>query len=298
MLWFSAAMAVKSGRTGSGAAFEPGFHPGGSSRGTHVGVEARPGAVGDDRVQPGVQRIDQRLVVRRDRPRDEIIQTEGVFDDLGRIACLHGALRLLRRRHPGIELPGLQTGVDGVVVGELHRLQFQGVDDIGLLHRALHNTDPLAGSQLVEPRDRGASRDDEREVSEVVSVREADGAAPGVGRGDRRRAHVEATRCHLGQQPGELGAHEVDLQTELVGDGAQQLVVEPGELAPGVDADARRRVRQCADGQGARPAESQCVHVDRVEGLDRRGGVLVGGGTRCGCGQVGRQGTGAFDPRR
>ena len=92
-------------------------------------------------------------------------------------------------------------------------------------------------------------RHHEREVAEVVAVGEPDGAAAGVGGGDRRRPDVEPARRHLCEQAGEFGADEVDPQPELVGDRAQQFVVEPGELARGVDADARRRIGQRADGQ-------------------------------------------------
>ena len=234
-----------------------------------VGVQPRPGAVGDDRVQSGVQRVDQRLVLLGHRVGHEIVQAEGVFDDLSRIAWLHGALRLLRRRHPGVDLAGLQAGVDGVVVGKLDRIQMQRVDDVGLLDGALHDADALAGGELVEPGDRRPRRHDQREVAEVVAVGEADGAPTGIGGGDRRRADVEASRCHLGEQAGELGADEIDSQTELFGDRAQQLVVEPGELARRVDADARRRVRQRADGQHAGCAQTERVDVDGVQRLRR-----------------------------
>ena len=196
-----------------------------------IGVQPRPGAVGDDRVQPGIQRVDQRLVLLGDRVRHEIVQAEGVFDDLGRIAGLHGALRLLRRRHPRIDLLGLQAGVDGVVVGELDRVQLERVDKIGLLHGALYDADALARGELVESGDRRTRRHDEREVAEVVAVGESDGASARIGGGDRRGADVEATRCHLCEQAGEFRADEIDSQTELFGYRAQQLVVESGEVA-------------------------------------------------------------------
>ena len=60
---------------------------------------------------------------------------------------------------------------------------------------------------------------------------EPDGSPTGIGGGDGRRADVEAARRDLGQQPREVGAHEIDLQTEFGGDGAQQFVVEAGEPA-------------------------------------------------------------------
>ena len=68
---------------------------------------------------------------------------------------------------------------------------------------------------------------------------------------------------------------KLTLQAELVGDGAQQLVVEAGELALRVDADARRRVRQRADGQHAGRAEAERVDVDGVERFDGGRRVLV-----------------------
>ena len=57
----------------------------------------------------------------------------------------------------------------------------QGVDDVGLLHGALHHADALARGQLVEAADRRARRDDQREVAEVVAVGEPDGAPAVVG---------------------------------------------------------------------------------------------------------------------
>ncbi|MDL1878844.1 hypothetical protein FBQ85_27325, partial [Cytophagia bacterium CHB2] len=107
----------------------------------------------------------------------------------------------------------------------------QGVDDVRLLHGALHHADALTGCELAETGDGRTGGHDEREVSEVVAVGEPDGAAPGVGGGDRRGRHVEPPGGGLRQQAREVGADEVDPQAELVGDGAEQLVVEAGELA-------------------------------------------------------------------
>ncbi len=250
-----------------------------------IGVQPRPGAVGDDRVQPGVQGVDEWLVLLGDRPRHEIVQAEGVFDDLRGIARLNRALRLLRRRHPRVDLTRLEAGIDGVVVGELHRLQVQRVDDVRLLDGALHDADALAGGQLFE-------------AGGGVSVREPDGAPTRIGGGDRRRPHVEAPRRHLREQPGELGADEVDVQPEPAGDRAQQLVVEAGELAGRIDADARRRIRQRADGQRARRTQAQGVDVDGGQRLDRRGRVFVGAGTRRRLREIGGQRTGALDSRQ
>ncbi len=73
---------------------------------------------------------------------------------VGLIAGLHRADRLLRGGHPGVDLAGLETAVDGVVVGELHRVQAEGVHHVGLLHGALHDTDALPGGQLGEAGDR------------------------------------------------------------------------------------------------------------------------------------------------
>ena len=59
--------------------------PAGRQRARHpVGVQPRPGAVRDDRVESGVQRVDQWLVLLGHRVCDEIVQAEGVFDDLRR----------------------------------------------------------------------------------------------------------------------------------------------------------------------------------------------------------------------
>ena len=149
-----------------------------------IGVQPRPGAVGDDRVQAGVQRVDQRLVLLGDRVCHEIVQAERVFDDLCGIAGLHGP-RLLRRRHPGIDLTRFYAGVQGVEVGKLHRLEMQGVDDVGLFDGALNDADALAGGQFVEAGDRRSGRHDQGEIPEVVSVGEPDGAPARFGGGDR-----------------------------------------------------------------------------------------------------------------
>ena len=61
-----------------------------------------------------------------------------------------GADRLLRGRYPGVDLAGFEAGIEGVVVGELHGVQAQGVDDVGLLHCALHDPDALPGGQITE----------------------------------------------------------------------------------------------------------------------------------------------------
>ncbi len=171
-----AAIAAKSGSCGSGRGLGAGL-PARRQRARHpVGVQPRPRAVGDHRVEPGVERVDERLVLLGHRVGDEVVQAEGVLDDLRRIARLHGALGLLRRRDPGVDLAGLQAGVHGVVVGELHRVQAEGVDDVGLLHGALHDADALAGGELVEAGDRRPGGHHQREVAEVVAVGEADGA--------------------------------------------------------------------------------------------------------------------------
>ena len=213
------------------------------------------------------------------------------------IAGLHGALRLLRRRHPRVDLLGLQAGVDGVVVGELDRVQVQRVDDVGLL-RCPARRRCADRRRLAESGDRRPRRHDQREVAEVVAVGEPDGAPASVGGGDRRRADVEAPRRHLREQAGELGADEIDSQTQLFGDRAQQLVVEAGELALRVDADARRCVGQGADGQHTWCARAERVDVDGVERLHGRRRVLVLAGSLGGGREVRRNSTGAVDAGR
>ena len=172
----------------------------------------------------------------------------------GGIAGLHhGAACLLRRRHPRVDLAGLQAGVHGVVVGELHRIA-----GAGCRRRRPPATVPCTtpmrcpAASLSKPCDRRAGRHDQREVAEVVAVGEPDGAPAGVGGGDRRRADVEAPRRHLGEQPGEVGADEVDLQAQLVGDRPQQFVVEAGEAPVEFDADGRRRLRAGCRRSGCR----------------------------------------------
>ena len=110
-----------------------------------VGVQLRPGAVGDDGVQPGVQRRDQRLVVFRHAVGDEVAPAERVGGDEGGVTRADHLGRLHRRRHPSIDLVGLDGGVQGGEIGELDRLHMQFVDDVGLFDSALDDPDPLAG---------------------------------------------------------------------------------------------------------------------------------------------------------
>ena len=51
----------------------------------------------------------------------------------------------VRRRHPRVDLAGLEAGIHGGEAGILHRLQVQGVDDVGLLDGALDDADTLPG---------------------------------------------------------------------------------------------------------------------------------------------------------
>ena len=154
---------------------------------------------------------------------------------------------------------------------ELDGIEAERVDHVSLLDGALHDTDPLAGRELVEAGDGRSGRHHEREVAEVIAVGESDGAAARLGGGDRRRPDVEAPRRHLRQQTGELGADEIDLEAQLL------VIARSSSLSNPVNWPAELMqmlvVRRGADGQGARRAESQCVDVDTVQRLHgRRGG--------------------------
>ena len=240
-----------------------------------LGVQVRPGAVGDDGVQPGVQGIDQRLVVLGDRIGDEVAQAEGVRDNHRRVTRPDHVGRQRSRRHPGVDLARLEAGIHGGEAGILHRLQVQGVDDVGLLDGALDDADTLPGGQIGEFVDRRAGRHHQRVVAKVVAVGERDGAPPRVGGFHRRRADVEAPGRHFGEQRRKIRADKADLQAQLAGDGEQELIVEAAELAGGVDADVRRGVRQGADGQHAWRVQSQCADVHGAQRLDGGCRVLV-----------------------
>jgi len=150
-------------------------------------------------------------MVLRHRPADIVVEAERVLHDRRRITRGDRALRLLRRCHPRVDLAGLQVRVRGVVVGELHRVEAQGVHDVVVLHGALHDTDAYRRRQIREPLDRTPVRHHECEVAEVVAVGEADQVAPGVGGSDRRRADVEPVSRHLREQSREVGSDELDL---------------------------------------------------------------------------------------
>jgi hypothetical protein len=156
-------------------------------------------------------------------------------------------------------------------------LQVQDVDDVRLLDGALNRADPLSGGEIGELGDRRACRHHERVVAEVVAVGEGDGAPPRVGGLDVRRTDVEAPGRHLGEQPGEIGGEEAELQAQLVGNGTQQLVVEAGELSSGVYADVRWGIRQRSHRQHARRAKAQRadVHLGQRLGGSRRVAVVV-----------------------
>ncbi len=113
---FCAAMAAKSGSCGSGAALLPGFQPTGSSRGTQSEYSRDHVPSGDHGVETRVEGVDQRLAVLRHRPADVVVEAERVLHDRRRITRRDRALRLLRRRHPRVDLAGLQVRVRGVVV--------------------------------------------------------------------------------------------------------------------------------------------------------------------------------------
>ena len=265
--------------------------------GNPVGIQLRPGAVGDDGVQAGVQRIDQRLVVFGHRERYETARTKRVGGDGGVIAVPHHFGRLHCRRHPRVDLMVLQAGVQGGEVGEFHRLHMHGVDDVGLFDGALNDAYPLPRTQFVEAVERRAGRHDQRQVTEVVAVGKSDCAAACFGGDDRRRGDVEASRRHLGEQAGEFGAGEDDVQSQLRGDRAQQLVVITGVAPRGVQAAGRGTSRLGPDGQGPRRAQAQRVDVHRTQRLDI-GSRVVAFLRRAGGDQLLRQGHRALFARR
>ena len=191
------------------------------------------------------------------------------------VAGPHHFGRLHRRRHPRVDLMVLQAGVQGGEVGEFHRLHMHGVDDVGLFDGALNDADPLPGPRLSKPCERRAGRHDQRQVAEVVAVGESDCATACFGGDDRRRGDVEASRRHLGEQAGEFGAGEDDVQSQLRGDRPQQLVVIAGVAPRGVQAAGRGASRLGADGQGPRRAQAQRVDVHRTQRLDVGGRVVV-----------------------
>ncbi len=114
---FSAAIAAMSGgSSGSGAALLPGFQP--------RAVRAAPSRRRARRRcrrrlwrRAGVQGLDELRLVLADRPRDEVVDAEGVLDDRGAVALADGAFRLLRRRDPRVDLAALEVGVSGCVIG-------------------------------------------------------------------------------------------------------------------------------------------------------------------------------------
>ena len=152
-VWCSAAIAAKSGSCGAGAAFDPGFHPGGKARGTQSEYSRAQVPSAMIASSPEFSASISGWFSLATAHATKLSKLKVFSMICGGIAGLHGALRLLRRRHPRVDLARLEAGVDGVVVGELHRLQVQRVDDVGLLHGALHDADALAGGQLVEAGD-------------------------------------------------------------------------------------------------------------------------------------------------
>ena len=191
----------------------------------------------------------------------------------------------------------LQAGVQGGEVGELHRLRVHGVDDIGLFDGALNDPDPLPGCQFVEAVERRAGWHDQRQVTEVVAVGESDCAAACLGGDDRRRGDVEASRRHLGEQAGEFGADNDDVQAQLCRDRAQQFVVIAGKAPRSVQAAGRGSSRLSPDGQGPRRAQTERVDVHRAQRLDI-GRRVVGFHWPAGGDQLLRQGHRALFARR
>ena len=111
--------------------------------------------------------------------------------------------------------------------------------------------------------------------AEVVAVGEAHVLAAGVRGRDGGGSDVELLVLDLGEQGGEVGGDELDLEAQLAGDGAQQLVVVAGELAGGIDEDVRRGIGERADLKLAFGVQAQLGLVDLVDRGDLSGGVLV-----------------------
>src|SRR5215217_7743568 len=133
-----------------------------------------PGSVGDDSVQAGVQRVDQRLVVLGHGVGSEVLRVDDGFDDGGAVAFLDLAGRLLRRGHPGVNLPVAHVGVNGGVVREADRLKLEGVGDVVILDGALDHADAQIALQVSKALDAAVGLGDDGHKAEVVAVGESD----------------------------------------------------------------------------------------------------------------------------
>src|SRR5215469_3086349 len=90
----------------SGGGLRPGFPARRQCPRHPQAVELRPGTVGNDGVEPGVQRIDQWLVVLGDRIGHEIAWAESVRDNHRRVVSSDYGGSQSSGRYPRVELAG------------------------------------------------------------------------------------------------------------------------------------------------------------------------------------------------